>query len=1220
MAEEKIYLELDQFKRKAMGMESEQEVVQMIGGDPKYSYLLLPSILECAGLKVHTRGQALEFLEKPVMLKASSYSTDPVVKGECALRVLRDIFLAHVPVHHNNFHRKCVHVMLMVRRMMDAIFNKDGMDNEVVPIMIVMKAMGMESDQEVVQMEFAGLKVYTRGQALEFLEKPVMLKASSYSTDPVVKGECALRVLRDIFLAHVPVHHNNFHRKCVHVMLMVMRMMDAIFNKDGMDNELNRLFSEVVSADFSGKRLEGKPNGFFKGIPSIVFTRDDISELSSCFKLALVAKFLTRPSFTSMTKFLQKLGLKGSYELSVLPHQRFLINFREEEDYLRLFLRGTWQVFGYTMTLTKWSPSLSQETENPVMPIWIAFLDLPIHLHDKRALHLISSSIGTPLKCPWIIGGDFNTVASITEHKGVICLDIRSMDDFNKAISDWEMGEILAHIPTCVSHQDNSLIMAIPEEEEIRKTIWFLNANSTAGPDGFNGFFFRDSWDTIKTDVCKVVQEFFLGIPLPKAFGSTLLTFIPKKEGSITLDQFRPISLSTFFSKIISRILSERLKKIIPKLISQEQAAFQVGKNITDQILMVKEMVHLLSGNTRGGNCIIKLDLSKAFDKLSWTYLEGVLTKFGFIQHAIHLLMGNLKATHFSVLVNGQPKGFFPMKCGVKQEDPLSPLLFIIALEGLSQFLNYHHSSGLIKPFSAGRTPTPCHLLYADDIILFTTANSRNLLRLRELLSTFLRALGQEINYPKSQVIVHGKMKIEKQNMIRRILSIGCNTKEFTYLGSTIVKGKLRKVHCKDLIENFEKRLNAWYSKKLNQMGRLILIKHVLSSIPLHLMAAQRIPKSILKSLNRLMANYFWGAKEEGHKYHWRKWDRLCFPFEEGGLGLRNLLHCQVAAFIDLWLKVVQGHSIWGKFMRQKYYRDGLFSPNIYDSYTWKAICKITPLVLPHCSFQDDGIIWTSGTYSFKAAYSLTFEHKPKMFTCVYIWDKRQMGKISMFLWRFFNNLLPFPRNLHKMGIMAEIHCPFCMEMNVDEHHIFQGYFTISPIWQAYSLAVNAPRDRGNLSVQQRILSWWLSSNKGSIKGNLRFLLPGFIYWTIWKHYNSFLYENHRTSTNALMTSINKLSQAWFWANKLDTSFLYKSHVFRFEEEEDTVEEDWEEGAIDGEDEEDMGLPAEASGTWELGEADKGNLLPCIKENVGVLHLKKLGLRSHKDGRLKRRQ
>ncbi|RAL54782.1 hypothetical protein DM860_017621 [Cuscuta australis] len=147
-----------------------------------------------------------------------------------------------------------------------------------------------------------------------------------------------------------------------------------------------------------GKKLEGKAIGFFKGIPLVSFTQEDIAELSSRFKLALVAKFLRRPSFTSMTKFLQKLGLRGSFDLTVLPPHRFLINFQEEEDYLRLFLRRSWLVFGYTMTMSKWSPSLSHDMENPFMPIWIAFPDLPIHLHDKRALHLISSSIGTPLK------------------------------------------------------------------------------------------------------------------------------------------------------------------------------------------------------------------------------------------------------------------------------------------------------------------------------------------------------------------------------------------------------------------------------------------------------------------------------------------------------------------------------------------------------------------------------------------------------------------------------------------------------------------------------------------------------------------------------------------------------------------------------------------------------------------------------------------------------
>ncbi|VFQ85765.1 unnamed protein product [Cuscuta campestris] len=413
----------------------------------------------------------------------------------------------------------------------------------------------------------------------------------------------------------------------------------------------------------------------------------------------------------------------------------------------------------------------------------------------------------------------------------------------------------------------------------------------------------RQCWDTIKLDVCKAVQEFFVGVKLPRVFGSTLITLIPKNESAITLDQFRPISLSTFFSKITTRILSDRLKKLLPKLISPEQAAFQQGKSITEQVLMAKEMVHLLSAKVRGGNCILKLDLSKAFDKLSWHFLERILAKFGFNQRVVQLLMGNLKSTFFSVLINGQPKGFFPMKCGVKQGDPLSPLLFILALEGLTRFLNFQHSIGRISSFSSGRTPTPSHLLYADDIIIFTKADCRNLLRVKTILSSFMEASGQAINLNKSQAIVHDKMRLEQKRAITRILGIKCHTKEFTYLGSTIVRGKLRKIHCKDLVEKFEKRITSWYSRKLNQMGRLILIKHVLSSIPLHLVAAQTLPKSIIKCLNGLMANFFWGARDDGHKCHWRRWTRLCLPFEEGGLGLRDLNLCQTAASIDLWWK-----------------------------------------------------------------------------------------------------------------------------------------------------------------------------------------------------------------------------------------------------------------------------------------------------------------------------
>ncbi|VFQ74617.1 unnamed protein product [Cuscuta campestris] len=361
-------------------------------------------------------------------------------------------------------------------------------------------------------------------------------------------------------------------------------------------------------------------------------------------------------------------------------------------------------------------------------------------------------------------------------------------------VHEGDMGEVLSHIPSLLSEQDNDMLGRLPDEEEVRKTIWALNANSAAGADGFNGFFFRQVWDIIKVDVSKVVQEFFLGIPLPRVFGSTLITLIPKIEGAITLDHFRPISLSTFFSKILSRILSDRLKRVLPTLISTEQAAFQQGKSINEHVLMVKEM-----------------------------------------------------------------------------GDPLSPLLFILAMEGFTRYFNHLANIGRISCFSSGRTVAPSHLLYADDIVIFTRADCRNLLRLKASLSTFGMASGQAINFNKSQVIVHDKMRQEHRAKIKSILGIRCTTREFTYLGSTVVRGKLRKAHCQALIQKFERRIAAWYSRKLNQMGRLILIKHVLSSIPLHILAVQELPKSVIKCLHMMMANFFWGAKDEGHKYHWRK-------------------------------------------------------------------------------------------------------------------------------------------------------------------------------------------------------------------------------------------------------------------------------------------------------------------------------------------------------------
>ncbi|CAH9123754.1 unnamed protein product [Cuscuta epithymum] len=120
------------------------------------------------------------------------------------------------------------------------------------------------------------------------------------------------------------------------------------------------------------------------------------------------------------------------------------------------------------------------------------------------------------------------------------------------------------------------------------------------------------------------------------------------------------------------------------------------------------------------------------------------------------------------------------------------------------------------------------------------------------------------------------------------------------HLGVNLHKGINRFSYCSNLINQFEKKLSPWKQRHLNQGGRLILIKHVLSSIPLHILAADTLPRKVINTLEKKMAAFLWGSYNDKHKYHWVKWSELCTPTEEGGLGLRSLIDLERAFSIKL--------------------------------------------------------------------------------------------------------------------------------------------------------------------------------------------------------------------------------------------------------------------------------------------------------------------------------
>lgn len=202
----------------------------------------------------------------------------------------------------------------------------------------------------------------------------------------------------------------------------------------------------------------------------------------------------------------------------------------------------------------------------------------------------------------------------------------------------------------------------VPTKGQVGKVVYELNGDSISGQDGYSRHFFQSCWETVGDDVWNMIKAFFSGYEIPRFITHTKLVLIPKKEVVDNFGDLRPISLSTFANKIISRLIHERISVVLSKLISNNQSGFVKGRSIKENVLLAQEIIRDMNRRNKLHNVVVKFDMAKAYDRVSWKYLIQVMKRFGFSERIIDMIVRLISNNWYSVLMNGKSFVFFNLQ------------------------------------------------------------------------------------------------------------------------------------------------------------------------------------------------------------------------------------------------------------------------------------------------------------------------------------------------------------------------------------------------------------------------------------------------------------------------------------------------------------------------------------------------------------------------------
>ncbi|XP_062080849.1 uncharacterized protein LOC133785644 [Humulus lupulus] len=412
-----------------------------------------------------------------------------------------------------------------------------------------------------------------------------------------------------------------------------------------------------------------------------------------------------------------------------------------------------------------------------------------------------------------------------------------------------------------------------------------------------------------------------------------------------------------------------------------------------------------------------------------------MLEALKFPKNFTNLIMECVTTTLFSFSINGAHHGFLQAKRGLRQGDPISPLLFVIGMEYLTRILSKVAKAAEFKFHPRCQSLKLTHLCFADDLLLFCKGDYISAHLLLKGFKLFSNSSGLKANISKFAVYGAGM----NSNTIDRLVALSGFQKcslPFQYLGMKICAKRISKADCVSLVDKMVSRIRIWSSRNLSYAGRIVLINSVLLSINSYWSQLVILPRSIFQRIIQVCRAYLWKGVDWSCNPGHVSWSVICRSKSEGGLGFRDIALWNFCAMgKHVWDISSKKDNLWVKWVNTIYIKQGDWWNHVAPidaSWYWKRIVQVKDKLKSVFSHQE------FHRFNFTIASLVSkLNIVAGRWQFAMIWDRFSYPKHRVIIWLALLDRLPTLDRIQRYKPLQSLVCLLCGNAVECHSHLF---------------------------------------------------------------------------------------------------------------------------------------------------------------------------------------